>query len=354
MSSLNILFIEDSEDDYFFLKKHIDNCGLSFNSQWVFLKSELISCMESRRPFDVVLCDHVLPDMDSHTALEIVRDYTKYTSFLVVSQAIGEHAAVQIMKAGANDCIMKNDLGRLTSYLQQAVVKKTQHKSIQNTKLNDQKVNFAVADSILKPIKTLQNIAESLENLISTQQIDNLVFQLPEIAGELKSYSESLADLVRINTTVIAHQRVKPKDVLSNAIEFVGGDINVVNRFSEDIQFYADHFLLHTAFTYILKLFKSHLDYHNDNQIVTGFQDNTDKYHITFKYSGNGLGEFTLDDLEKALTNANQYTYKSLLNFYIAKCAVEKLSGKMKLYTSHEMGTLVSVLFFKRKFLMGS
>jgi len=63
--------------------------------------------------FDVVISDHNLPEFDSVTALNIVREYASDVPVLIVSGCIGEDAAVSAMKAGASDYIMKDNLARL-------------------------------------------------------------------------------------------------------------------------------------------------------------------------------------------------------------------------------------------------
>ena len=348
MSDLNILFIEDSEDDYFFLKRHLKKHGISFNSHWVFLKNELINCFESGLSFDVVLCDHALPDMDSFKALEIVKRYSSVTSFIVVSQAIGEYAAVRVMKAGADDCIMKNDLAMLTPAIQTAIDKKKQYQLEHDAQLNYQKANFAIANSIVNPVIALQNLTESFEGLAPNKQKSGIAFRIPEIMRALKSYTENLADLVKVNTAVVSYQQVNLNDALDGAIEVTGADMQVICDITEEHQLYTDYFLLKTAIVYILKLFKSHFDYHCGNNVAVKYQVHANKCRIALKYSGSGLDEFSVNDIEKSLESTNNDNYENLLHFYVAKCAVEKLSGEIQLYTSHNMGTLVSLLF-KRK-----
>jgi len=63
--------------------------------------------------WDVVISDHNLPEFDSVTALNVVREYASDVPVLIVSGCIGEEAAVSAMKAGASDYIMKDNLARL-------------------------------------------------------------------------------------------------------------------------------------------------------------------------------------------------------------------------------------------------
>ena len=62
---------------------------------------------------DVVLADYALPGFDALRALELLRERQLDVPFLIVSAVIGEDAAVQAMRMGAADYLMKDRLGRL-------------------------------------------------------------------------------------------------------------------------------------------------------------------------------------------------------------------------------------------------
>ncbi|MCH8188144.1 MAG: response regulator [Proteobacteria bacterium] len=63
--------------------------------------------------WDIVICDHAMPSFDSFAALKIVREMVASLPFIVVSGSVGEEIAVEVMKAGANDYLMKDKLIRL-------------------------------------------------------------------------------------------------------------------------------------------------------------------------------------------------------------------------------------------------
>jgi DNA-binding NarL/FixJ family response regulator len=60
-----------------------------------------------------VISDHRLPQFTSLEALAVVRAHDRELPFLIVSGAIGEEVAVEAMRAGADDYLMKDKLGRL-------------------------------------------------------------------------------------------------------------------------------------------------------------------------------------------------------------------------------------------------
>ena len=67
----------------------------------------------AQRPWDLVIADYVLPHFSAPGALTLVQESGLDLPFIVVSGTIGEETAVQAMRAGARDYIMKGNLARL-------------------------------------------------------------------------------------------------------------------------------------------------------------------------------------------------------------------------------------------------
>ncbi|MBD2724795.1 EAL domain-containing protein [Nostoc sp. FACHB-892] len=109
---LNVLIIEDSEEDTMLLLHELRCSG--FNPIWerVQTDKELRIALNSRT-WDVIISDYRLPGFNASAALEIAKQSQKDIPFILVSGTIGEVLAVEMMKAGANDYVMKDNLNRL-------------------------------------------------------------------------------------------------------------------------------------------------------------------------------------------------------------------------------------------------
>src|SRR5450756_3212257 len=59
-------------------------------------------------PYDVILADYSLPGFDAHGALELAKVACPTTPFICVSGTIGEEATVELLKQGADDCVLKD------------------------------------------------------------------------------------------------------------------------------------------------------------------------------------------------------------------------------------------------------
>jgi len=111
-STLRILLVEDSEDDAFLLFREIKSSGYGVESRRVETAGDLIQSLKDES-WDIVITDHNLPGFDSSAALAIVREHDVDLPVIIVSGSIGEDIAVEAMKSGAHDYIMKGQMARL-------------------------------------------------------------------------------------------------------------------------------------------------------------------------------------------------------------------------------------------------
>ena len=107
---LELIVIEDSLDDYDLLLARLRAKGRRVNAVRVETGDELQRALV-RGGWSAVIADHRLPGFTSLEALAIVRGSGNDLPFLIVSGAIGEEVAVEAMRAGADDYLMKDNLG---------------------------------------------------------------------------------------------------------------------------------------------------------------------------------------------------------------------------------------------------
>ncbi len=110
-AQLRILIIEDVEDDALLLVDQLISGGFEFD--WQYVDTEISLSAALSRPWNIVLSDYSMPTFSGARALQIVREHDPDLPFIIVSGAIGELAAVEAIRAGANDYVMKDNLARL-------------------------------------------------------------------------------------------------------------------------------------------------------------------------------------------------------------------------------------------------
>ena len=108
---LRLLLVEDSDDDAELVLRELRRSGFDVSVCRVQTADALGSALNE--PIDLVLCDYTMPLLDAPTALEIVRKVSTDVPFIVVSGTVGEETAVEVMRAGAQDYLLKGNLTRL-------------------------------------------------------------------------------------------------------------------------------------------------------------------------------------------------------------------------------------------------
>ncbi|HEV2330784.1 MAG TPA: PAS domain S-box protein [Verrucomicrobiae bacterium] len=125
---LHVLVIEDSENDAELLLEEIREAGYNPISERV-QTAELLTAALARRTWDVILCDYVMPQFSAPDALKIVRGKNDDVPFIVVSGVVGEEAAVNMMKAGASDYLVKTKLSRLVPAIEREMENAHTHRA---------------------------------------------------------------------------------------------------------------------------------------------------------------------------------------------------------------------------------
>ncbi len=110
---LRVLFIEDSESEYEFLKRTLRRGGLTVNADRVTTKTALDQAL-SEQSWDLILSNAHLSEISPQEALELLQTRQFDIPFILVSDHIGEEKVVSLLKAGANDFVNFNNLSRLT------------------------------------------------------------------------------------------------------------------------------------------------------------------------------------------------------------------------------------------------
>ena len=119
-TAIALLVIEDSEDDFALLVRKLRGGGVQVNARRVQTASALRAALQDE-VFDLVIADHRLPQFTSLEALKLVREFDPDLPFLIVSGTIGEDLAVEAMRAGADDYLMKDKLVRLVPAVERAL-----------------------------------------------------------------------------------------------------------------------------------------------------------------------------------------------------------------------------------------
>ncbi|MGY4385321.1 PAS domain S-box-containing protein [Pedobacter sp. UYP24] len=148
---LKILHLEDSPDDAILVNRALKKGQLNFEIKVVDTKEDFLKGIVEFIP-DVILSDHSLPTFNSYEALTIFKQSDLNIPFVLITATISEDFAVDIMKRGADDYVLKDRLDRLPLALQSALAK------------------FKLANDVRENLKVIDAIAEEKNIILESIQ----------------------------------------------------------------------------------------------------------------------------------------------------------------------------------------
>lgn len=112
MIPIKLLLVEDQESDAALEIRQLERAG--YQVEWTRVENEAeYQAALAGQPWDLILADYHLPTFDAPAALAVLQETGQDIPFIVVSGAIGEETAVDLMRSGASDYLLKGKLARL-------------------------------------------------------------------------------------------------------------------------------------------------------------------------------------------------------------------------------------------------
>jgi hypothetical protein len=156
---LSLLIVEDSETDTELVVLELRRYGFDIAFERVDTSAALSAALESRL-WDLVLCDHGVPSFESREALAIVRASGADLPFVILSGTIGEEAAVEALKGGARDVVLKTNLPRLGPVVDrelQEAENRRRHRQAEQALRDSEARKSAILESALDCVITIDH-----------------------------------------------------------------------------------------------------------------------------------------------------------------------------------------------------
>src|SRR5579862_3707796 len=119
-SAVRVLHLEDNSLDIELVKELLGESGMECEITPVRTQTEFQDRLRDR-PWDVILSDFALPSFDGLSALETAKQLCPATPFIFVTGTMGEENAVESLRHGATDYILKQNMVRLASAVRRAL-----------------------------------------------------------------------------------------------------------------------------------------------------------------------------------------------------------------------------------------
>lgn len=157
---LRILVIEDSRDDAELILREVQRGGYEVESQRVETADAMREAL-ARQRWDLIICDFSLPHFSAPNALELLKKSGYDIPFIIVSGTIGEESAVNALKAGAHDFIIKGNFARLIP----AIERELKEAEVRRERRERERELEAIA-SVSSTLRTAKTLDEMLSRLL--------------------------------------------------------------------------------------------------------------------------------------------------------------------------------------------
>jgi len=117
---LRVLIIEDNPDDADFVIRELRRGGYAPSWKRVLTERELRESL-STETWDVIISDHSLPEFSAPEAFAVIREMNVDLPFIIVSGTVGEEIAVEAMRTGVHDFLLKGHLKRLVAAIEREI-----------------------------------------------------------------------------------------------------------------------------------------------------------------------------------------------------------------------------------------
>jgi PAS domain S-box-containing protein len=165
---LKILHLEDQHSDAELINMALKRGNLYFERLVVDTKVEFIQALKEFDP-DIILSDHSLPSFNSYDALDIIHEQGLKIPFILITANVSEEFAVDVIKRGADDYILKDRIKRLPTAI---------NNSIEKFRLEKERQNFL--DEIIKNEKHYRALIENIyDAIILVNEKSVLIYQSP-------------------------------------------------------------------------------------------------------------------------------------------------------------------------------
>lgn len=134
-ATIRMLILEDNPDDSGLIRRMLRRSNLRFEVKEVASGEEFLAALDSFAP-QAILSDHKLHDFSSINALKACREKYPFIPFILVTGSVSEEFAAAIVREGADDYILKDNLERLPTAIEQAIDRQHTDESLYHSESN--------------------------------------------------------------------------------------------------------------------------------------------------------------------------------------------------------------------------
>jgi diguanylate cyclase (GGDEF)-like protein len=226
--AVRVLHLEDNRDDQEIIKRSLSRGGIVCDITTVESQTEFLKSVQNQS-WDLILSDYSLPTFDGYRALAIAKRTSPDTPFIFVTGTLGEDIAVETLKNGATDYVLKQKLVRLTTAVQRALNEASEKKRLLEAETalmkSSEKLRFLADHDPLTKLHNRAYLHDQLPSMLASaarheEKLALLFVDLDRFKFINDSLGHSLGDLVLKEAAERMKQCVREPDIVLR----LGGD----------------------------------------------------------------------------------------------------------------------------------
>lgn len=194
---LRILHLEDDPADAELVQATLGQEGIDGDVLVVATREDFVAELE-RGGLDLILADFALPTFDGMSALSIVRERHPDLPFVFVSGRLGEEAAIESLKNGATDYVLKSRLSRLAPAVRRALSEAEERAELRKAEEELARANLEIRERA----ESYQNLFSSIRDVILVADNERTILQINQPALR-ETFGYELAEVVGKNSRVL-------------------------------------------------------------------------------------------------------------------------------------------------------
>ena len=195
---MKLVVVEDSVADAELLARHLAKAGLHCAINRVQTEPEFIAALHEDKP-DLILSDFSLPNFSGLRALDLAVIHAPDTPFIYVSGTIGEERAIDALRRGATDYVLKSNLSRLSSAIERAL----REAKLKADRRHSEHVRTEQEERLRRLTRTYRMLSSTSSAILRLQNRAELLDEVCRIAVQQGGYQRSAISLVDSGTKVL-------------------------------------------------------------------------------------------------------------------------------------------------------
>jgi light-regulated signal transduction histidine kinase (bacteriophytochrome) len=359
MRSLKVLFVENAEDDILLSLHELRLAGFDVSHHQVDTPHDLKAALGSAQ-WDVIVCDYWMPSFTGRQALEIYKQFETDVPFVIVSGSITDEAAVEAMRAGAHDYVLKDNLKRLgpavERELRQAQNRRDKAKAenerrrqaeeldlhVQELRRSNKELErfaYVAAHDLQEPLRVIATHSQLLERRLTNKldseseavlaTIRTAALRMESLIRGLLSYSKAIHDREDHREFVCVADIVR--EILDQSLNGRIKDAGAVITADELPEVYTDRMGLRQVFENLLSNALKYRHRDRSPQIHIGAKHANGEYVFWVRDNGIGIEKEYFErifEIFRRLHRQDEYPGTGV-GLSVAKCIIDRYHGQM-------------------------